>query len=95
MENQTTFITKEDDEKNGYVGGVDARRLESLIERIERLQEEVKEIQSDIKDIFAEAKAVGFDVKIMREIIKLRQLSQVDRDEKDFIIETYRKALGV
>lgn len=95
MENQTTFITKEDDEKNRHVGGVDARRLESLIEKVERLREQKKDLQDDIASVFAEAKAVGFDVKIMREIIKLRQLSQVDRDEKDFIIETYRKALGV
>lgn len=95
MENQTTFITKEDDEKNGYVGGVDALRLECLIGKVERLQERKKELQDEITSVFAEAKAVGFDVKIMREIIKLRQLSQVDRDEKDFIIETYRKALGV
>lgn len=95
MENQTTFITKEDDEKNGCVGGVDARRLESLIEKVECLQEQKKDLQDDIASVFAEAKAAGFDVKIMREIIKLRQLSQDDRDEKDFIIETYRKALNV
>ena len=95
MENQTTFITKEDDEKNGYVGGVDARRLESLIEKVERLQEQKKDLQDDIASVFAEAKAVGYDVKIMREVIKLRKMNAVDRDEKDFVIETYRKALGV
>ena len=73
--------------------GVD--RLRSLIERIERLQEEVKEIQSDIKDIFAEAKAVGYDVKIMREVIKLRKMNAVDRDEQEYLIDTYKRALGL
>ena len=70
-------------------------RLRSLIERIERLQEEAKEIQSDIKDIFAEAKAVGYDVKIMREVIKLRKMNAADRDEQEYLIDTYKRALGL
>lgn len=76
-------------------GGIDNTRLTSLIERIERLEEEKKGIQSDIRDIYAEAKSVGFDTKIMREIIKLRKLNVADRDEQDFLTEAYRKALGV
>ena len=54
------------------VGGIATDRLRSLIERIERLEEEKKGIQSDIRDIFAEAKSAGFDVKIMRIVLKLR-----------------------
>ena len=77
------------------VGGIDSSRLTSLIERIERLEEEKKGIQSDIRDIFAEAKGVGFDVKIMKAIIKLRKMNQADRDEQEFLLETYRKALNV
>lgn len=75
--------------------GVDSGRLQSLIERVERLEEEKKAIASDIRDIFAEAKSAGFDVKIMRLIIKLRKLNPADRDEQDFILETYRKALDL
>lgn len=55
------------------VGGIDSTRLNSLIERIERLEEEKKGISSDIRDIYAEAKGVGFDVKIMKAIIKLKK----------------------
>lgn len=95
MENQTTFITKEDDEKNNIVGGIDCRRLQSIIERIERLEEEKKGISSYIRDIYAEAKGVGFDVKIIREIIKLRKMNVADRDEQEFLLETYRKALNI
>lgn len=80
------------DPKNVALG---VGRLRSLVERIERLQEEVKEIQSDIKDIFAEAKAVGYDVKIMREVIKLRKMNAVDRDEQEYLIYTYKRALGL
>lgn len=69
--------------------------MNSLIERIERLEEEKKGISSDIRDIYAEAKGVGFDVKIMKAIIKLRKMNQADRDEQEFLLETYRKALNV
>ena len=77
------------------VGGIDSTRLNSLIERIERLEEEKKGISSDIRDIYAEAKGVGFDVKIMRTIIKLRKMNQADRDEQEFLLDTYRRALNV
>ena len=77
------------------VGGIDSTRLNSLIERIERLEEEKKGISSDIRDIYAEAKGVGFDVKIMKAIIKLRKMNQADRDEQEFLLETYRKSLNV
>ena len=77
------------------VGGIDSTRLNSLIERIERLEEEKKGISSDIRDIYAEAKGVGFDVKIMKAIIKLRKMNQAARDEQEFLLETYRKALNV
>ena len=77
------------------VGGIAVERLRSLIERIERLEAEKKELSNDIRDIFAEAKSAGFDVKIMREIIKLRKKAAADRDEQDYLIETYRKALDL
>lgn len=72
-----------------------ADRLRSLIERIENLEEEKKAISSDIKDIYAEAKSAGFDTKIMRVMIKLRKMNAADRDNEEFLIETYRKALDV
>ena len=61
------------EENNPEVGGIAVDRLRSLIERIERLEEEKAAIASDIRDIFAEAKSAGFDVKIMRAVIKLRK----------------------
>ncbi len=82
-------------EENNEVGGIAADRLRSLIERIERLEEEKKAISSDIRDIFAEAKSAGFDVKIMRAVIKLRKMNAADRDEQEFLLETYRKALDI
>ncbi|MBE6448266.1 MAG: DUF2312 domain-containing protein [Alphaproteobacteria bacterium] len=75
------------------VGGIAADRLRSLIERIEHLEEEKAAIASDVRDVFAEAKSAGFDVKIMRTILKLRKMNAADREEQEFLLETYRKAL--
>lgn len=82
-------------EQTTETGGIAADRLRSLIERIERLEEEKAAIASDIRDIFAEAKGAGFDVKIMRVVLKLRKMNAADRDEQEFLTETYRKALDI
>ena len=82
-------------EEKNEVGGIAADRLRSLIERIERLEEEKTNIASDVKDIFAEAKSAGFDTKIMKTIIKLRKMDAADRDEQEFLLDTYRKALDI
>lgn len=80
---------------NEETGGIEAGRLRSLIERIERLEEERNGISSDIRDIFAEAKSAGFDTKIMKTVIKLRKMDAADRDEQEYLLETYRKALDI
>jgi uncharacterized protein (UPF0335 family) len=70
-------------------------RLRLLIERIERLEEEKKGIADDIRDTYAEAKAVGYDAKIMRQIVRLRKMKPDDRAEMEAILDTYKAALGL
>ena len=70
-------------------------RLRLLIERIERLEEEKKGIADDIRDVYAESKAVGYDVKIMRLIVKLRAMAPDDRSEQEVVLDTYKAALGL
>ncbi len=70
-------------------------RLRLLIERRERLEEERKGISDDIRDVMAEAKAVGYDKKIINEIIKLRKMKPDERHERDVLLETYRTAMGM
>ncbi len=70
-------------------------RLRLLIERVERLEEEKKGIADDIKDVYAEAKAVGYDAKIMRQIVRLRKMETHDRQEMEAILDTYKAALGL
>ncbi|MFY8106869.1 MAG: DUF2312 domain-containing protein [Elstera sp.] len=77
------------------VGGVAADQLRSYIERIERLEEEKSGIAADIKDVFAEAKGNGFDVKTMRQIIRLRKLEEIDRQEQETLLDLYKRALGM
>jgi uncharacterized protein (UPF0335 family) len=70
-------------------------QLRQLIEQIERLEEEKKALSGDIRDKYLEAKAVGFDVKAMRQIVRLRKKSQPERDEEQSILEVYMHALGM
>ncbi|MBS1240356.1 MAG: hypothetical protein H6R45_1062 [Proteobacteria bacterium] len=70
-------------------------RLRLLIERVERLEEEKKGIADDIRDVYAEAKAVGYDSKIMRQIVRLRKMNPNDRAEMEAILDTYKAALGL
>lgn len=70
-------------------------RLRLLIERVERLEEEKKGIAEDIRDVYAEAKAVGYDAKIMRQLVRLRKMKPDDRAEMEAILDTYKAALGM
>ncbi|MDA0820139.1 MAG: DUF2312 domain-containing protein [Proteobacteria bacterium] len=70
-------------------------RLRLLIERIERLEEEKKGIADDIRDVYAEAKAVGYDPKIMRQVVRLRKMKPDDRNEMEMVLDTYKTALGL
>lgn len=77
------------------VNGVDAGRLLSYIERVEHIEEEKKALQNDIKEIFEEAKSAGFDVKAIKQILKLRKKDDQERQEEDFVLDVYKKALGM
>ena len=69
-------------------------QLKAIIERIERLEEEKKSIGDDIKESYAEAKAVGFDSKVLRQVVRLRKQDRQEREEQDQIRELYLHALG-
>ncbi|MDE0933023.1 MAG: DUF2312 domain-containing protein [Novosphingopyxis baekryungensis] len=71
------------------------QQLRLFIERVERMEEEKKGISDDIRDIYSEAKSQGYDVKIMRQIVRLRKLKPEERKEMEMLIETYKAALGI
>lgn len=74
-------------------GGVAGEQLRSFVERIERLEEEKKGIAEDIKEVYAGAKAVGFDVKILRQVIRVRKMDQADRQEQEALLDVYLHAI--
>jgi uncharacterized protein (UPF0335 family) len=76
-------------------GGIAADRLRSIVERIERLEEERKALGSDIKDIYAEAKSAGFDVKVLRQLIRIRKQEPAEVEEIESLLDVYRRALGM
>jgi len=76
-------------------GGIAAERLRSLVERIERLEEERKALGGDIRDIYAEAKSAGFDVKVLRQLIRIRKQEPADIEEQETLLDVYRRALGM
>lgn len=73
----------------------DANKLKQYIEKIENLEEEKAKIQEDMSDVFSEAKSDGFDVKVMKKILKLRKMKEEDRENEDYLLDTYMMALGM
>ena len=71
------------------------KQLRQLVEQIERLEEEKKQTASDIRDKYLEAKAVGSDVKVLRQVVRLRKKSQEERQEEESVLEVYLHALGM
>ncbi len=72
-----------------------AARLKSFIERIERLEEEKAATAADIKEVYAEAKGTGFDIKIMRQVVRLRKMESDARREQEELLDLYQRALGM
>jgi uncharacterized protein (UPF0335 family) len=70
-------------------------QLRQLVEQIERLEEEKKALAGDIRDKYLEAKGLGFDVKALRQIVRLRKKSATERSEEEAILDVYLHALGM
>lgn len=77
------------------MNNISSEQLRLLIERVERLEEEKKGISDDIKDVYGEAKAIGYDTKIMKQIVKLRKKTRDARMEEEALLDTYKTALGL
>ncbi|MGF9763655.1 DUF2312 domain-containing protein [Microvirga sp. 0TCS3.31] len=75
------------------VVGIPGNRIRSFVERIEQIENEIKELNEAKKEVFSEAKGEGFDVKILKEIIKLRKQDQDERDEHDSLLDVYMRAM--
>ena len=73
--------------------GIAGYRIRSFVERIEQIETELKELTEAKKEIFSEAKGEGFDVKVLKEILKLRKQDQDERDEHETLLDVYMRAM--
>ena len=74
--------------------GIAGARILSIIERIEQLEEEIKALNEGKKEVFAEAKGEGYDIKVLREILKIRKLDRDERDEQESLLDLYMRAMN-
>ena len=65
-----------------------------IVERIEHVEEEIRELNEAKKEIFQEAKSNGFDVKVLREIVRLRKQDQKEREERESLLDVYLRAIN-
>ncbi len=75
------------------VAGIPGDRICSFIERIERIEEEIRALTEGKKEVFSEAKGEGFDVKVLKEILRLRKQDKDERDEQEFLLDLYLRAM--
>jgi uncharacterized protein (UPF0335 family) len=73
--------------------GIAGDRIRSFVERIEQIDKELQELNEVKKEVFAEAKGEGFDVKVLKEVIKLRKQDQEAREEHDTLLDVYMQAM--
>jgi uncharacterized protein (UPF0335 family) len=74
-------------------GDIAGDQLRAVVERIENIENEIKELTEAKKEIYLEAKGNGFDVKILREVIRVRKQDQKERDEQETLLEVYLQAI--
>ena len=74
---------------------IEADKLKQIISKIETIEGERAESADLLKDAFNEAKSMGFDVKIIKHVLKLRKKDKKKLEEEDSLIELYQGAVGV
>ncbi len=74
--------------------GIAGSRILSIVERIEQLEEEIKALNEGKKEVFAEAKGEGYDIKVLKEVLKLRKLDSDERDEQESLLDLYMRAIS-
>jgi len=77
------------------VSGISSERLRSIIKRIEKLEEDKAAVSEDLKEVYSEAKGTGFDVKIIRQVVRLRKIEVEQRREQEELLELYKSVLGM
>lgn len=69
-------------------------QLKSIVDRVERLEVEKAEIMEQIKEVYNEAKGNGFDVKVLKKVVRLRKKDRAARQQEDTVTDLYLSAIG-
>ena len=77
------------------IGGIARERLQFFVDRFERLEEEKTALTADVREVYSEARSSGFDIKTLRQIIRLRKLDSSDRAQQEELLDLYKNALGM
>ena len=80
---------------NDIINKETAEQLKKYVEGVEAYEAEAKEISERKKELLDEAKAVGFDVAIIKQIVKIRKADADKLLEEEYLLETYKEALGM
>lgn len=75
--------------------GFAKEQLRSFVDRVERLSEEKDALTADIREVYSEAKGVGFDTRILRQVVRMRKLDKADLQEQEAVLDLYLTALGM
>lgn len=95
LSEKTNKVNVMDNEQTPDTYKVTAAELRQFIERIERLESEKKDIAEQSKEVFAELKGRGYDVKVVRTLVRLRKRDKDDIAEEEAVLEMYKEALGM
>ena len=79
---------------NDVLSGTAQTQLKTIIERIERLEEDKAAVTADLKEVYAEAKGTGFDVKILRKVVRYRKQDRAKQQEEEALLDLYLSAIG-
>lgn len=74
---------------------INTEDLHNTISKLEKLEQEKQELADVVKDAYAEAKSKGYDVKIIKHILKLKKKDKDELAEEDSLIELYRGVLSI
>lgn len=92
---EATGVAEDQKAREADAGGIAADRLRSIVERVERLEEERKALASDIKGVFSEAKSAGFEVKVLRRLIRDRKRKPAELENEETLLDLYKRAMGM
>lgn len=68
--------------------------LAGIVSQLEEIAGQKQELTDQARVVMAEAKAQGFDPKIIRIVLRRRQMTADERNEQDALVETYEGNLG-